>query len=179
MRIVSGSARGLKLLSLEGDNTRPTTDRVKEALFSIIQFNIYDSVVLDLFSGSGAIGIEALSRGAKHCDFVDDHKPACDIILENLVRAKLNDKASVFNCDAQNFLSGCKQKYDIVFLDPPYNKGLCELAVNKICDLSLINDNGIFVCETSADEPPIVEKAKRKVYGKIAITVIKKEELLV
>lgn len=177
MRIVSGSARGLKLLSLEGDNTRPTTDRVKEALFSIIQFNIYDSDVLDLFSGSGALGIEALSRGAKHCDFVDNHKPACDIIEQNLKRAKLEDKADLHFKEAKDFLCSCNKKYDIIFLDPPYNKGLCMWAVKEICNLSLIKDNGIFVCETSAEEVIDVKNAKRKEYGKIAVTVIKREEL--
>ncbi len=177
MRVVSGSARGCNLFSLEGDNTRPTTDRVKEAIFSMIQFNIYDSIVLDLFAGSGALGIEALSRGAKLCDFVEQHKEAALIVEKNLEKTKLKDKALLHNATAKDFLSGCKKQYDIVLLDPPYNKGLCVWAVEEIVKNNLISEGGIFVCEASADEKlPFGGKTKK--YGKIAVTVFKKEDVL-
>lgn len=171
MRIISGSARGCKLFSLDGDNTRPTTDRVKESMFSIIQFNIYNSTVLDLFAGSGALGLEALSRGAAFCDFVEQQKDAADIILQNIKKSHLDENSRLHNMSAEQFLKSCSKKYDVVFLDPPYNKGLCVWAVKEIYNRGLISDNGIFVCETSAEEVLPFE-CKRKVYGKIAVNII-------
>lgn len=175
---MSGSAKGLKLLSLEGDNTRPTTDRVKEAIFSIIQFNIYDSIVLDLFAGSGALGIEALSRGAKSCDFVEMHKPAAEIVGKNISKSRLKEKAQLHNVTAQQFLGSCKNKYDLVFLDPPYNNGLCVWAVKELVKNNLLSDDAIIVCETSAEEKLPFENGKVKKYGKIAVTVLKKEDVI-
>lgn len=171
MRIISGKARGCKLFSLDGDNTRPTTDRVKESMFSMIQFNIFDSTVLDLFAGSGALGLEALSRGAAFCDFVEQQKDAADIVAQNIKKSRLDENARLHNMSAEQFLKSCNKKYDVVFLDPPYNKGLCVWAVKEIYDKGLISDDGIFVCETSADEILPFE-GKRKVYGKIAVTVL-------
>lgn len=177
MRIVSGKARGCKLFSLEGSNTRPTTDRVKEAMFSMIQFEIAESTVLDLFSGSGALGIEALSRGAARCDFVEQYAPAAEIIRKNIEKSKLGQNARLYNTAAERYLDGCREKYDIIFLDPPYNKGLCEWAITKILKNKLAADNAIFVCETS-DGEPMFSESKRKVYGKTAVTVVTAQQLL-
>ena len=175
MRIISGSARGCKLFSLEGDSTRPTTDRVKEAMFSMIQFNMFDSTVLDLFAGSGALGLEALSRGAAYCDFVEQQKDAADIVLKNIEKTHLGEFAHLHNVSAQQFLKSCDKKYDVVFLDPPYNKGLCVWAVKEMCSNGFISDGGIFVCETSVDEILPFE-CRRKVYGRIALNLINEED---
>jgi len=150
--VISGKARGNKLISLEGDLTRPTTDRVKEAMFSIIQMNIDGSVVLDLFAGSGALGIEALSRGAVWCDFVEKNKQALDVIQKNIEKTKLIDISMLHNVTAHSFLEKCSKKYDVVFLDPPYNNGLCEQAMELLRKYNLLNPNAIIVCEVSSKE---------------------------
>lgn len=152
MRVISGIARGHKLISLEGDLTRPTTDRVKEAMFSIIQMNIAGSVVLDMFAGSGALGIEALSRGAVWCDFVENNKQASEVIQKNIEKTRLKDIFALHNSNAQSFAERCNKKYDVVFLDPPYNKGLCEEAMSLLKEYDLLNDGAIIVCEASVEE---------------------------
>ncbi len=129
MRVISGSARGTQLETLPGiDVTRPTVNRVKEAMFSSVQFLIQGANVLDLFAGSGQLGIEALSRGAKHCVFIDENSTAINIIKDNLNKTALFDKAEVLKYNAQEYLSKSKGKFDIVLLDPPYAQGvLCEI----------------------------------------------------
>ena len=150
--MISGIARGHKLISLEGDLTRPTTDRVKEAMFSIIQMNIAGSIVLDMFAGSGALGIEALSRGAVWCDFVENNKQAVDVIQANIEKTKLMDFSNLYNSTAHSFAERCNKKYDVVFLDPPYNKGLCEEAMSLLKEYDLLNDGAIIVCEANSNE---------------------------
>ena len=152
MRVISGKARGHKLISLEGDLTRPTTDRVKEAMFSIIQMNIANSVVLDMFAGSGALGIEALSRGAVWCDFVESNKQALDVIQKNLEKTGLKEISALHNITAHSFAERCNKKYDVVLLDPPYSKGLCEEAMLLFKEYDLLNDGAIIVCEIGANE---------------------------
>jgi len=150
--VISGIARGHKLISLEGDLTRPTTDRVKEAMFSIIQMNIAGSIVLDMFAGSGALGIEALSRGAVWCDFVENNKQASDVIQKNIEKTKLMDFSALHNSTAHSFAERCNKKYDVVFLDPPYNKGLCEEAMSLLKEYDLLNEGAIIVCEANSNE---------------------------
>ena len=120
MRVITGIARGRRLKEPQGLETRPTTDRVKEGIFSSIQFEIEGRRVLDLFGGTGQMGIEALSRGAAHCTFVDLRKEAVGIIRENLKLTGLEGQATVVQRDALAFLTRCREKYDVIFLDPPY-----------------------------------------------------------
>lgn len=176
MRIISGMRRGMKLKALDGLNTRPTTDRVKESVFNIIQFAIPCGSVLDLFSGSGALGIEAISRGCDHCVFVDSQKSAIDIVRENLSSAKFMDKAEIHNSEAEIYLKSCNKSFDIIFLDPPYNKGFLEPVLRLIYEKKLLNDDGIIVIETEfggervpADYYKVRKTAK---YGKTAVTIL-------
>ncbi|NLB81240.1 MAG: 16S rRNA (guanine(966)-N(2))-methyltransferase RsmD [Clostridiaceae bacterium] len=147
MRVIAGIAKGHRIKTLKGELTRPTGAKVKEAMFSILQPYISDSVVLDLFAGSGALGIEALSRGCKHCDFVEQNKSAAKIIAENLEKTHfLNCK--IYNSSARSFLNNCTQKYDLVFIDPPYSKDLYNETLSALNDMDMLNPNAIVVCET-------------------------------
>ena len=158
MRIISGKARGTKLFTLDGLNTRPTLDRVKEPLFSIIQEYVLDSDVLDLFAGSGALGLEALSRGAKSAILCDNSKEAVDIIYKNITKTKLN--AEVINNDFVKTLKRLDgRQFDIIFLDPPYETNYLEEAINKILELNLLKENGLIIAETDNQEK--VEKIKK------------------
>ena len=171
MKIITGLARGKSLKTLNGDSTRPTTERVKEGLFSSIQFEIEGRRVLDLFAGSGQLGLEALSRGALECDFVDSSPDAVSIIKDNVSRTGLSC-ARVYRSDSLLYLSKCKNKYDIVFLDPPYNSGLLSKSFNAV--LNLINSGGIIVCEHPSDYLcPEVDnfRIKSYKYGAISITI--------
>lgn len=151
MRVISGTARGKKLSSLEGLETRPTLDRVKEALFNILQFDLKDAKVLDLFSGSGALGIEALSRGAKKSVFCDKSNKAINIINKNLKDTRLDNKAKVINKD---YIDTIKQlhreseKFDIIFLDPPYKTDYAINAIEQIIEFNLLEEDGIIIVET-------------------------------
>lgn len=151
MRVISGTARGKKLVSLEGLETRPTLDRVKESMFNILQFDIRDANVLDLFSGSGALAIEALSRGANSAVLCDFSKKAINVINKNLELTRVKEKSKVINKDyiqALNFLKGESQKFDIIFLDPPYKSDYILKAIKKIIEYNLLSENGIIVAET-------------------------------
>jgi len=179
MRVITGSARGMRLFTLEGDDVRPTTDKVKEALFSIIQFEIEGRQVLDLFAGSGQLGIEALSRGAKNACFVDENKQAVAIINKNLEKTKLASQASVSHTDSISFISSTQRKFDLFFLDPPYDKGLVLRSL-PLC-VKKANEGALFVCETSEKEilPEEIDGlvfSKRYKYGKTALTVYRKAE---
>lgn len=129
MRVITGKARGVLLKTPEGMLTRPTSDRVKEALFSIVNFDLPGANVLDLFAGTGQLGIEALSRGAKRAVFVDAREDACKIVRENLRRTKLENEAKVVRSDYLDYLRRCKEKYDIILLDPPYAEVFLENAL--------------------------------------------------
>lgn len=155
MRIISGKHRGAKLYTLEGENTRPTLDRVKEPLFSIIGFDIPESTVLDLFSGSGAIGLEAISRGAKLAILCDNNSKAIHIIEQNVDKLKEKSKTNIIKGDYLVTLKNLKnqnQKIDIVFLDPPYKTDFSERACEKILEYDLLNENGIIIIETDRKE---------------------------
>lgn len=159
MRVISGTARGKKLTSLEGMETRPTLDRVKEALFNILQFNIKNANILDLFSGSGALAIEALSRGASKATLCDFSKNAVKVINKNLVDTRLKDKAEIINKDYLEILKFLKKeakKFDIIFLDPPYKTDYINKSIDKILEYDLLAEDGIIVAETD-DEDKIEE----------------------
>lgn len=147
MRVITGKARGVQLKPPDGMLTRPTTDRVKEALFSIIHFDIPGAKVLDLFGGTGQLGIEALSRGAKHAVFVDAREEACGLIRENLKRTKLLEGASVVRSDYLDYLGRCREQYNIIFLDPPYAEVFLENALKRITEIDILQSDGIIVTE--------------------------------
>ncbi len=173
MRVISGKSRGTSLYSLEGNHTRPTTDRVKESMFSIINFHIPDSIVLDLFAGSGALGIEALSRGAKKCWFVENSRAAADIVKKNIEKTNLGENALLKVVDYKAFLNSVDEKFDVILLDPPYNKKMCDEAMKIIYERNLLSDDGIIMCET--EYPEIIttdfEKKKDYKYGKIKLSL--------
>lgn len=176
MRVITGSLRGKKLKTLDGLDTRPTSDMVKEAVFSIIQFDVPGANVLDLFAGSGQLGIEALSRDANHCVFTDKNPAAVKIIKDNISDCGLNGKSRVVNMDSLEYLKVAKKGIDIVFIDPPYRKGLVEKALAGIEDK--LNDEATVICEhekelTLDDEYGMLKLHKRYKYGKIAVSVFK------
>lgn len=151
MRVIAGTARSLKLKTIEGLDTRPTTDRIKETLFNMLQPEIHGAVVLDLFSGSGAIAIEALSRGAKEAVLVENSRAACACIRENLAHTRLFDKALVMECDcatAVNRLAG-HEAFDIIFMDPPYGKGYEKIILEKLADCDFADEYTTIVFETA------------------------------
>ena len=147
MRVISGTARGKALKTPEGVVTRPTADRVKEALFSVIQFDLPGAKVLDLFGGTGQLGIEAISRGAVSAVFVDSNKKACDLIRENLKRTNFTNKSVVVCSEALSYLRVCKDKFNIIFLDPPYAEVFLENALKMITEIDILQSGGIIVTE--------------------------------
>lgn len=176
MRVITGSARGAKLQTLDGLATRPTSDRVKEAIFNIIQFDIEGRRVLDLFGGSGQLAIEALSRGAAYAVLVDQNPQAVSVIKENLKKTKLDQKASVFQSDYLRFLSTTRDRFDIIFLDPPYAENFIENALRKISEIDILTEGGIIVCERSRERslPATVGDlicSKDYCYGKTAVNL--------
>lgn len=174
MRVISGTARGLKLYSLEGINTRPTLDRVKESIFNMLFDECTDAYVLDLFAGSGAMGIEALSRYAKKCTFVDCNKDAVDIIKKNIFKASFEEKSEIFLKDYKSFLSVCNQKYDLIFLDPPYAEGFTEDVLESIGHI--MNEGCIIIVESDKNcKPHISDKykiIKEKNYGRVNVCLL-------
>ena len=178
MRIISGTARGTKLNTLEGENTRPTLDRVKEPLFSIIQSKIKDSVVLDLFSGSGAISIEAYSRGASSVYLNEKNRDVLKVINSNLDKLGITD-IKVLNKDYKDalaYLSSKQIKFDIIFLDPPYKMIIDESFINAILLYNILNKDGIIVAETDYDiDKNLVEKYNVKIlkYGRSLMNIIR------
>ena len=179
MRVITGSAKGARLRSLDGPQVRPTAERVKEAVFSIIQFDIEGRRVLDLFGGSGQMGIEALSRGAKSAGFVDSSQDAVRIIENNLKTAHLSANAQVIKKDYKLYLSTCTDTFDIAFIDPPYHAGFYESALLGVS--RLMSDYGVIFCEHPSDIS-VPDKAgdfikhKDYRYGKVYITSYRREE---
>lgn len=173
MRVITGSARGKKLKTLEGMDVRPTSDKVKEAIFSIIQFDIPSASVLDLFAGSGQLGIEALSRGASHCVFVDKSRESIGIVRENVESVGFSKQSRILNMDSLDYLKTAKSGLDIAFLDPPYRHNLCQEALELLCPK--MNDGAIAVCEHEKetvlpDEVGEFKVMKRYRYGNISLT---------
>lgn len=147
IRIISGNFRGLKLNTLEGINTRPTLDRVRETIFNVIAFDLVDAKVLDLFAGSGAFGLECISRNAKESYFVDNNKEAIDVINSNIKKAKAEDKSTVFKGEYETFIRQSDKAFDIIFIDPPYNQNLHNEALLSIHENNLVSDDGIIIVE--------------------------------
>ena len=179
MRVITGTARGVQLKTPDGQTTRPTADRVKEALFSIIQFDIPGSTVLDLFGGTGQLGIEALSRGAKNAVFVDAGDAACRLIKENLKRTKLEQHGRVIRSDYLDFLSHTSEQFDIVFLDPPYAEVFLENALKKITEIDILRSGGIMIAERPLGKVLSLdftgyERSKDYKYGKTLLTIYRK-----
>lgn len=179
MRVITGKARGVQLKTPDGMLTRPTTDRVKEALFSIIHFEISGAKVLDLFGGTGQLGIEALSRGAKSAVFVDAQESACKLIKENLSRAKMQQEGRVVRSDYQQYLQRCRDKFDIILLDPPYAEVFLETALKQITEIDILETNGIIVTERPVGKELPWEfegytRSKDYKYGKTLLTIYRK-----
>jgi 16S rRNA (guanine(966)-N(2))-methyltransferase RsmD len=174
MRVITGTARGRKLREPEGNSIRPTSDMVKESVFNIIQFDIEGRRALDLFAGTGQLGIETLSRGAASCDFVDKDKAAYHLVRANLAATELPG-GRVFQSDAASFL-GRGERYDLVFVDPPYDFPNLGRILEKIVQFDILNQHGIIVCETKAETdlpalPEPYQKGREYRYGKVKITL--------
>lgn len=167
MRVISGTARGTKLNSIENLSTRPTLDRVKEALFSIIQTHLQGSNILDLFAGSGALGIECLSRGAKHCTFCDKSYQSIKMLKQNLQKTKFEDKATILVEDYKKCVQTIKEnKFDIIFIDPPYKLDIAVKSIKLILEYEIFAKDGIIILETDEEERELkeLEDIKLEVY---------------
>lgn len=187
MRIIGGKHRGTKLYTLEGLDTRPTLDRVKEPLFSILNFDLPEATVLDLFAGCGALGLEAISRGAKKAVLCDNSKKAIHIIEQNVEKLKEKSNTQIINKDylkALEFLKQHNQKFDIVFLDPPYKKEFIKIACEKIMQYDLLNEDGIIIIETDR-KAEIMDEIKKlnlfeiydeRKYGRVELIFVKARE---
>lgn len=179
MRVITGTARGRRLAELPGLDTRPTTDRVKEGLFSAIQFDIEGRRVLDLFAGTGQLGIECLSRGAAFCDFVDNAPAALEVTRKNIRACGFEERSACHGRDYASYLNRCREKYGLVFLDPPYASGNLERAMELIAAIDIVAEHGIMVCESPADRlmPELsapYEKGREYRYGKIKFTLYRR-----
>lgn len=182
MRVITGTARGRRLETLSGEDVRPTAERVKEAIFSIIQFDIEGRRFLDLFAGSGQMGVEALSRGAELAVFVDASEASVQVVKKNLADTGLADRARVLRSDYASYLAHAGRDFDIAFLDPPYHAGILRDALEKTA--ACMKEHGIILCEHPAqrkgEEALLPERAgdfaRHKVYryGKIAVTLYRK-----
>ena len=180
MRVITGKARGVSLKTPDGTLTRPTADRVKEALFSIINFDLPSAQVLDLFGGTGQLGIEALSRGADRAVFVDAREDACKLIRENLTRTKLQSTAQVVRSDYMDYLNGCREPFSIIFLDPPYAEEYLEKSLKRITEIDILQSGGIIVTERPlGKELPWefdgFQRSKDYKYGKTLLTIYRKD----
>ncbi len=179
MRIISGSCRGRKLVQIEGLNIRPTSDRIREAIFNIIGPSIRGKRVLDLFAGTGALGIEALSRGASHATFIDQ---SCDIVYKNLKLCRLQENAHMISCDITKYHvtpGPDNQKFDLVFIDPPYQKGLLETTFAQSWFIDLLSKDCTIIAEHSWKEDlnflsSILDIYRQKKYSKTIISFIRK-----
>ncbi len=180
MRVISGTAKGVTLKTPNGMQTRPTSDRVKEALFSIIQFDLPGTDVLDLFGGTGQLGIEALSRGAKSAVFVDQSEAACKLIRENLQKTRFADLSSVVCSDYQSFLKRNTKKYGIILLDPPYAENFLENALKMITEIDILQSGGIIVTERPVGKELLFSysgfsNSRDYKYGSTLLTIYRKD----
>ena len=154
MRIITGTAKNKRLISLEGDSTRPTSERIKEAMFSAIQFDVEGRRVLDLFAGSGQLGLEAVSRGADSAMFIDASREAMEIVKKNATAVGFFDKSRFLVSDYRNYIrkASGREHYDLVFIDPPYAMECCTDAVNRLKDAGLLNKGALVVLESGEEE---------------------------
>lgn len=181
MRIISGTARGTKLYTLEGETTRPTLDRVKESLFNIIQNDIPNSIFLDLFSGSGAIGLEAASRGAKKVILCDKSREAIKIINKNIEKTHLKEKVEIYNLDYETLIkTKINEKLDIIYIDPPYDSDFAIKAIKSINEQKIIDENTKIIIETDNEEKILeklekveVEIQNKRKYGRAVLIFLK------
>ena len=180
MRIISGSRRGHKLLEFDGMDVRPTTDRVKESIFNLLQGHIAEAVCLDMFSGSGALAFEAISRGAEKAVMLDKDKRSINIIRKNANLLDFEDRCEIIQTDCLEYAKVSGEKFDIIFLDPPYNKGFIEPALEAIVKNGLLAQDGIAVLESDdtdfASEFKGLELIKQRKYGRTYITIYRKQE---
>lgn len=180
MRIITGTARGVKLETLEGETTRPTSERAKQAIFNTLQFEIEDRRVLDLFGGSGQLALEALSRGAASAFLCENDPAAFEIIKRNAKKTKLFDRVRLVNTDyksALRSLSG-KESFHLIFLDPPYQSGFLDDALQQIVKGDLLAEGGYVICESDKPEPcsmPDTTLYRHAKYGKAYITILYKD----
>ena len=180
MRVIAGTARGRRLKEPKGLETRPTTDRVKESIFNIIQFDIPGRRVLDLFAGTGQMGIEAISRGAVSCVFIEQRTDAVRLVKENIALCGFQDAAEVRQTDALAYLSSAPGKFGLIFLDPPYATDLLRQSLRRIAAFDILVANGIILCESSADTAPVplappYSLVREYHYGKSKITLYRRE----
>ena len=180
MRVISGTAKGIALKTPDGMATRPTADRVKEALFSILQFDLPGTRVLDLFGGTGQLGIEAMSRGAKSAVFVDEREDACRLIKENLKRTHFDQAGTVVRSDYMDYLKRCRDKFQIILLDPPYAEVYLENSLKKISEIDILQSGGIIATERPLGKELPWEfqgytRSRDYKYGKILLTLYRKE----
>lgn len=176
MRVIAGTARSIPLISRDGLMTRPTTDRVKEAIFNVIQFEVEGREVLDLFGGSGQMAIEALSRGASGAVIVDQSKDAVSVIRQNLTKTKLSQRAEVVCVDYMEYLNRTKKRFDLIFLDPPYGEKFLENALKRISEIDILKSGGIIVCERMAekalsDDYSAFQRDRDYRYGRTGVTI--------
>lgn len=183
MRVIAGQSRGIKLETIEGLATRPTTDRVKEAMFSMIHNALYDSQVLDLFSGSGGLGIEAASRGASRVTIVENSKKCIEIIKKNIQKTKLNDKIEVVQQDVDHFMAGqsIEGVYDFILMDPPYLKNFIEPLLEEIAQKNILKPLGVIIVEHDIKDVLLEHYGtlyldRKKKYGKTAVSVYRRNE---
>lgn len=180
MRVISGTAKGCRLNSIDDMTTRPTLDRVKEPLFSILQAYLPKANVLDLFAGSGALGIESLSRGSKHCTFCDKSFKSIQMLKENVRKTRMEEKSTILNKDYKKCLQGLNHPFDIIFIDPPYKKDIAVEAIKEIVELKLLAKDGIIILETDEEERELKELEKievevydRRKYGRVKLLFIR------
>ena len=182
MKVISGTLKGRNILGYNIDGTRPTMDRVKESLFATIQYYLKDSVILDLFAGSGNLGIEAISNGSKYCYFIDNSKDAISTIKKNISSLNIQDKTNIILSDwkkALNDFATQKIKFDIIFVDPPYDYNVYEKILEKVITLDILNDNGLIILEHSnlnlKDNYNHLILYKEKKYGNKSVNIYKKD----
>jgi len=178
MRVIAGSARGTKLCCPEGLAVRPTHDRVKEAVFSMLQEQVIEASVLDLFAGTGALGIEALSRGAHHAVFVDSSHRSLKATSDNLTKTHLMERATLVQSDFLAFLNSTEDQFDLIFLDPPYAEGYLQKILELVAKRQLLTENGIVYCEFDGDMPVLPENlyetVRNKKYGRAHVLLLKR-----
>lgn len=173
IRICAGTY-GSRRIECPAKGVRPTTDRVKQAIFSTLPFDLNGTRVLDLFAGSGNLGIEALSRGSGEATFVDSSRTCAVVIEKNLRTLKANEQAKVIKSDISSFIEKCGEKFDVIFMDPPYNKGLASQLAPRV--YKLLKTGGVLVIEHSPDEPIPFHPWKIRRYGDTMITYIMRDE---
>lgn len=183
LRVIGGAARGVPLKAPDERTTRPTMDRIKESVFNILMPYITDTAILDIFAGSGSLGIEALSRGAKSAVFVDNGRKCRDIIMDNLKKTRFTQQATVLAMDVEKalrYLSKNQEKFDIIFMDPPYNMNFVVRTIQNIDDFDIMSEEGILACEHHMNENPPEKvgnlvKTRVKSYGETLYSFYEKE----